>query len=251
MENYLWQLPFLFIAGIGAGIINIVAGGGSLMTMPLLIFMGLPSTMANGTNRIAIVGQSISAIYNFRKSAVLPFKIALICTPPALLGSWFGASLALNIDDALFNRLLALIMIGVLIFTAIDPLKRMRQKTPELRIRGKIILVIAFFGIGIYGGFIQAGVGFIIIPFLLAFGFDLVHINVIKVFVIFVYTLLALGIFIYHGQIDYSLGLALAAGNTIGGALGAKLTISKGHDWIKKIVVIMILIFAIKLLFWP
>ena len=251
MDGYLWQLPLLFIVGIVAGIINTLAGGGSLLTLPLLIFMGLPGAVANGTNRIAIFCQNIFAIRGFSKRGVMPLQLVLLCTPPALLGSWLGANLAISLDDQVFKRILALIMVGVLIFTAIDPMKRFRQENIQFGLWRKILIIITFFGVGIYGGFVQAGVGFLIITALLIHGLDLVRINAIKVFVIFAYTFVALGVFIYHGQVDYSLGFALAAGNSIGGIIGPKLAVEKGHEWIKKVVSITVLVFALKLLLFP
>jgi uncharacterized protein len=251
MNPYLWQLPLLFVVGLIAGILNVLAGGGSLLTLPLLIFMGLPSAVANGSNRIAIFCQNIFAIHGFRKRGVMPLELALLCTPPALIGSWFGAQLAVSLDDQLFNRLLALIMIGVLIFTAVDPMQRFRREEMIFGFGRKLLLVCSFFLVGIYGGFVQAGVGFLIIAALLLHGLDLVRINAIKVFVIFAYTFIALGVFIAHGQIDYSLGLALAAGNSCGGMVGPRLAVAKGHDWIKKVVSLTVLVFALKLLFFP
>jgi len=251
MDPSLWQIPVLFGVGVVAGILNVLAGGGSLLTLPLLIFMGLPSAMANGTNRIAIFCQNLFAIRGFRQRGMLPMNLALLCTPPALLGSWWGANLAISLDDQLFKRLLALIMLGVLIFTALDPMKRFRRQEREFSLRRKLVLVVSFFGVGVYGGFVQAGVGFLVITALLAHGLDLVRINAIKVFVIFAYTFIALGVFIYHDQINYGLGFALAAGNSLGGMLGPKLAVDKGHDWIKKVVTITAAVFALKLLFFP
>jgi len=251
MDGYFWQLPLLFFVGIVAGIINTLAGGGFLLTLPLLIFMGLPGAVANGTNRIAIFCQNIFAIRGFSKRGVMPLQLALLCTPPALLGSWLGANLAISLDDQVFKRILALIMVGVLIFTAIDPMKRFRQEDIQFGLWRKVLIIVSFFGVGIYGGFVQAGVGFLIITALLIHGLDLVRINAIKVFVIFAYTFVALGVFIYHGQVDYSLGFALAAGNSIGGIIGPKLAVEKGHDWIKKVVSITVLVFALKLLLFP
>ena len=147
MDPYIWQLPLLFVVGIVAGILNILAGGGSLLTLPLLIFMGLPSAVANGTNRIAIFCQNIFAIRGFSKRGVMPLQLALLCTPTALLGSWVGANLAIDIDDQMFKRVLALIMIGVLIFTAIDPMKRFRQEEIRYGLGRKILIAISFLGL--------------------------------------------------------------------------------------------------------
>ena len=246
-----WQLPLLFLIGILAGVLNVLAGGGSLLTLPLLIFMGLPSAVANGTNRIAIFCQNLFAIRGFKKRGYFSTELALICTPPALLGSWLGASLAISMDDMVFKRLLAVIMIGVLIFTALDPMKGRRYEGISFETSRKLALAISFFFVGIYGGFVQAGVGFIVIAALMVHGLDLIRINAIKVFVIFVYTFIALAVFIFHGQVNYVLGFGLAAGNSIGGMLGPKLAVDKGHDWIKKVVNLTVLAFAVKLLLFP
>ena len=246
-----WQLPVLFFAGILAGVLNVLAGGGSLLTLPLLIFMGLPSSIANGTNRVAIFCQNLFAIQGFRKRGYFPKDLVLLCTPPALIGSWFGARLAISMDDLLFKRVLGIIMIGVLIFTIVDPMKKLGRDAVRLGPWRKALLCFSFFFVGIYGGFVQAGVGFIIIAALLVHGMDLVRINAVKVFVVFVYTAIALGVFVYHGQVNYALGIGLAAGNSIGGMLGPRLAVAKGHDWIRKVVNAAVLVFALKLLLFP
>lgn len=249
MEPYFWQVPALVLVGIVAGFLNILAGGGSLLTLPLLIFFGLPAAVANGTNRIAIFCQNIFAIAGFKKQGVFPIQLALICTPPALLGSYLGANLAINIDEALFRKLLAIIMLGVLLFTALDPMKKWRQEQREPMSLGRLaVLLTSFFFIGIYGGFVQAGVGFLIITGLLVHGLDLVRINAVKVLVIFAFTTVALAVFVYHGQIDYGLGVALAAGNSIGGWCASHLAVKKGHEWIKRFVTLTVLVFALRLL---
>lgn len=248
MDPLVWQIPLLIGVGLIAGILNVLAGGGSLLTLPILIFLGLPSATANGTNRIAIFCQNIFAIAGFRSQGVFPIKLALICTAPALVGSYFGASLAINIDDELFKRILALIMIGVMIFTAVDPIKKIRNGESELSLPRLAFLLVTFFGVGVYGGFVQAGVGFIVIAGLLVMGLDLVRINAVKVIVIFAFTIVALAVFIIHGQVDYGLGFSLAAGNSIGGIIGTRLAVKKGHDWLKKVVTVTVLVFAIKLL---
>lgn len=244
-------MALLFVVGIIAGLLNVLAGGGSLLTLPLLIFLGLPPAVANGTNRIAIFMQSLFAIQGFHKRGYLPLELALLCTPAAVVGSFVGAELAINIDDQLFKRLLALIMVGLLLFTALDPMKRFGSKNVVFNLQRKLVLFISFFGVGLYGGFVQVGVGFLIIAALLLHGLDLVRINAVKVFVVFAYTIIALGIFVYHGQVNYQLGIALAAGNSIGGIIAPKLAIEKGHDWIKKVVTVTILIFAAKLFLSP
>lgn len=234
--------------GLLAGFINVLAGGGSLLTLPALIFLGLPAATANGTNRIAILSQNIFAATSFRRHGVLPLRLALLCTVPALIGSYLGANLAITIDDQLFQRLLAGIMLGVLLFNCLDPMKHWRRAELHLNRWRIATLLLCFFAIGVYGGFVQAGVGFLIISALLAQGLDLIRINAVKVFVVGIFTLVALAVFIQHGQVNYGLGLALAAGNSIGGTIATHMAINKGHDWIKKVVSLTMLAFAVKLL---
>ena len=249
MSHFPWQYPVLMLVGILAGFLNVMAGGGSLLTLPVLLFLGLPAPVANGTNRVAIFFQNIFAMAGFRKQGVFPWRLALLCTAPALVGSYIGAQLAVNIDDQLFRRLLACIMIGVLVLTVVDPVRRWKLGSEHMtRLRGAVLLL-SFFAIGVYGGFVQAGVGFLIISGLLLHGLDLVRINAVKVIVIFSFTIVALGVFMAHGQVDYGMGMALAAGNSLGGWIATHVAVKKGHDWIRNLVSITVLIFAIKLLF--
>ena len=248
MDPYFWQIPALVLVGVVAGFLNVLAGGGSLLTLPLLIFFGLPATTANGTNRIAIFCQNIFAIAGFKRQGIFPLRLALLCTPPALIGSYLGANLAITVDEMLFRRLLALVMVGVLIFMVFDPMKRLQRPEMPMTPLRLVILIVSFFAIGVYGGFVQAGVGFIIITGLLVHGLDLVRINAVKVLVIFAFTVVALGVFIVHGQVDYVLGLTLAVGNSLGGWFASHVAVKKGHEWIKRFVIATVLIFALRLL---
>ncbi|MBW2475440.1 MAG: sulfite exporter TauE/SafE family protein [Deltaproteobacteria bacterium] len=248
IDPYLWQIPALMLVGVIAGFLNVLAGGGSLLTLPLLIFFGLPAATANGTNRVAIFCQNIFAITGFKRQGVFPIRLALLCMPPALLGSYLGANLAISVDEMLFRRLLAMIMVGVLLFMVFDPMKRFRSQERPMTPMRTVVLIVSFFGVGVYGGFVQAGVGFLIITALLVHGLDLVRINAVKVLVIFAFTAVALGVFIVHGQVDYVLGLSLAVGNSLGGWIATHYAVKKGHDWIKRFVIVTVLVFALRLL---
>ena len=248
IDPYFWQIPALALVGVIAGFLNVLAGGGSLLTLPLLIFFGLPAATANGTNRVAIFCQNIFAITGFKRQGVFPIRLALLCMPPALLGSYLGANLAISVDEMLFRRLLAMIMVGVLLFMVFDPMKRFRSQERPMTPMRTVVLVVSFFGVGVYGGFVQAGVGFLIITALLVHGLDLVRINAVKVLVIFAFTAVALGVFIVHGQVDYVLGLSLAVGNSLGGWIATHYAVKKGHDWIKRFVIVTVLVFALRLL---
>jgi uncharacterized membrane protein YfcA len=257
--NDLTAYLLLFGAGGLAGTINVLAGGGSFLTLPLLIFLGLPATVANGTNRIAILVQNVGAVWSFNRHGVMDWGWIRRAALPALAGAGLGTWAAIHIGDASFQRVLASLMAVFAIVILLDPLRnRLRRippgedtadrsspnETPPLR---GLAFSAAFFAVGVYGGFVQAGVGFFILTLAMLAGLDLVKGNALKVLVVLVFTPLALVIFASAGKVDWGMGAALAAGNLIGGLIGTHLTVWKGHAWVKKVVVVMILVFAVKL----
>lgn len=237
----------IFGAGLVAGFINVMAGGGSTLTVPMLIFAGLDPTVANGTNRVAIFVQNVSAIASFRQEKFVRFKISLFMALFCLPGAITGAILASKIDDALFQKILGIIMIGIIISMIIPKSKQKYDLDPDTQPPWTIYL--AMFGIGFYGGFIQVGVGFILMAALYnILRVNLVWVNVHKVFIIFLYTIPALIIFFYFGKVDLLLGLILAAGNALGAWWAAKLSVKKGDKVIKYVLMVAVLIMALKLL---
>ena len=238
----------LFGTGIAAGFLNTVAFGGSLLALPVLIFLGLPTAVANGTNRIAIFCQNFSAIVGFRRKGVSDFRYSILLAIPAVIGAVIGATIAVDIKDAVFNLILAVVMITMLVLTLINPTERLKDRIENTDTRSKIIAMVVFFFIGIYGGFIQAGVGLLVITALrLLTGIDLVRTNAIKVFVIFFYTVVALGIFIIKDKVNWYLGPTLAIGNACGAWLGSHWAVEKGDKWIKVVLIVAVLAFAIRL----
>ncbi len=240
----------ILITGFIAGIINTMAAGGSLLTLPVLIFLGLPSAVANGTNRVAIVIQSIAATTNFYRKGYFDKKLCFLLSIPAVIGSVIGANLAISISDQLFNQILAVIMVITVIFIIWKPAKKTSAigNGDYSKVR-KMLGIITFFFVGIYGGFIQAGAGFFIIAGLTAiFGISLVKSNSIKVFVGGIYIFVSLFVFIIHGQINWYLGLALAVGNAFGAWAGSHIAIYKGDKWIRAFLIITVFFMAGKLL---
>jgi len=240
----------LFLIGIISGFVNILAGGGSFLTIPILIFMGLPPTVANGTNRLGIFAQSLIGAVKFKQYGVFPAKFALIVSIPAIAGSIIGSYLATVISDEAFKNYLVFFMVAITLITLFNPVGKLKQKDIALS-RGKwIFSIIAFFFVGIYGGFIQAGVGFLILAAIIVTGYDLVAGNAVKTFVILIFTIFALAIFFIQGKVDIYLGLILSIGNMIGAIAGTKVTVLKGNNFIRWFVVACVLVFAIKLIFF-
>jgi uncharacterized membrane protein YfcA len=240
-------------AGLVAGFLNTVAGGGSLLTLPMLIFLGLPSAVANGTNRLAILFQTISATLTYKSGGVSDFPYSAFITAPALLGAWIGASIAIDLDDRIFNRILAVVMLLVLIHIAWPKKNRPLHeagRSARLQVKERLLSLITFFFLGIYGGFIQAGIGFLILAALTWIkGYDLVKANAIKVFVVLCYTLVALVAFIAASKIHWQIGLTLAVGNSTGAWVGGRFAVLKGSNAVRWVLVGSILVFAIRLFF--
>lgn len=243
-------LEALLILGVGllAGAINTLAGGGSLLSLPILIFLGLPPAVANATNRVAIFSQNIFAVAGFKSKGVSEFKYSFILGFSALAGAIIGAMIAVDIEGDLFNKILAIVMVIVVFFTIAGKTKPTGVKSETTNTTSKIIGIISFFFIGIYGGFIQAGVGFLIIGTLSGIhGFGLVKINSMKVFIVLVYTIAALAVFIYEGKVNWLYGIVLAVGNSTGAWFASRWSVGKGDKVIKIFLVITVIGLSIKL----
>jgi len=184
----------------------------------------------------------------FRRKGISDFKYSILLAVPAVIGAAIGALIAIDIRDALFNLILAVVMITMLVLTLLNPTERLKDRIESGDKDSKIVAMIVFFFIGIYGGFIQAGVGLLVITALrLLTGMDLVRTNAIKVFVIFFYTVVALGIFISQGKVNWYLGPTLAVGNACGAWLGSYWAVEKGDKWIKVMLIVAVIAFAIRL----
>lgn len=241
------QYLILFLVGLVAGCLNVIAGGGSFLTIPLLIFMGLPPVVANGTNRVGILCQNITASYSFQRHKVVDWRYVRWATVPAVIGALIGSKVAVTIGDEVFKNILAVLMIVVTLWTLWDPLKKSPADQKEKPFN-RTALTIGFFFVGIYGGFVQAGVGFLVLAATTMAGLDLVKGNAVKVLSILAYTIISLAIFAMEGKINWGLGLILACGTMLGSQIGVHLTILKGHKWIKKVVTVTVIIMAIKLI---
>lgn len=240
----------LVAAGAFAGFVNSIAGGGSLLIMPLLIFMGLPSAEANGTNRVAIFIQNIFSVAGYRSKGVYVFPFAIYMAIPAILGAIVGSNIAVDISDQLFNRILAIVMLVVMAISVFRPPLKINPE--ELLTKKKVwTSVIIFFFLGIYGGFIQAGIGFLIIATLTSIhGFNMAKTNSIKVFVILCYTAAAVTVFYIGGKIQWEYGLVLAAGNSVGAWVGSRWSVGKSDRLIRMILLVMVVALSIKLWFF-
>jgi uncharacterized protein len=236
----------LLVVGFIAAVINVIAGGGSFLTLPLLIFLGLPASIANGTNRVGVLAQNVSAVAGFHSRDVLPVRWSMAVSVPALAGAAIGAWAALHVTDVAFRRILATVMVAVTLWTLLKRGSR-PAASAEPRSAWHPLMVAGFFVTGIYGGFLQAGVGFLVLAMTTAAGLDLVRGNAVKVFSVMMLTMLSLVVFAGAGQVDWAAGLALGIGNLLGGAAGVRLAVYKGHQWLEGAVTATVILFAVLL----
>lgn len=229
----------LALGGMIAGFVNTLAGGGSLLTVPLLVFMGLPATTANGTNRIGVLFQNVISTLRFRRSGFDGLGEAMPLLLPVLIGSAIGATVASRLSAEVFRQIFGIAMIGLLY----PMLRPPRPKGPDAAHppRSPLHNALIFFAIGLYGGAIQAGVGLFLIAALARSGLDLVRASAIKVVIIGSLTLVAVPVFVLHRQVDWSLASALVVGFGVGGELGARAAVRGGERLIRPMLVLAVL----------
>jgi uncharacterized membrane protein YfcA len=224
-------------------VINTLAGGGGLLVLPLLVFAGLPATVANGTYRLAVALQCATASLTFERRGVSGVAFARPLLLPTVVGALVGVGLAMVIDESAFRKVLAVALVVMLL-----PVLRPRSVAPPDGER-PWWLAPAFFLVGIYGGFLQAGVGFVYLALLTGvLGLDLVRANAVKVFLVLVYTVLAVALFAWQGRFALVPAVAVAVGHAIGGWLGAHLAIRRGETLVRVVLVVAVLVSAAKLL---
>jgi uncharacterized protein len=224
-----------------------MAGGGSVLTLGAMMLLGMDAAIANGTNRLGILAGGISGsfAYHSEKHTELmdSFKMSLFTLPGAIIGSIYS----IQIDSAMFKKILAIVMIFIII-TLILPKKKKEALTAKSK-KHKLFIYPAMFFIGFYGGFIQVGIGFLIMAALRhILGLNLIKTNMHKAFLVIIYTIPVIFVFAFTGNINWLYGICLALGNAFGSWFSVKLSLKKGEKLIKIVLVIAILLMATKFL---
>ncbi|MCW5873681.1 MAG: sulfite exporter TauE/SafE family protein [Anaerolineales bacterium] len=240
----------LMLAGVLAGVINTLAGSGSLLTLPALILFGLPANVANGTNRVGVILQNIVATASFKRSGSLDLRGALLLSIPSIVGSVLGAQIAVNLDEEMMQRVIGAVMVLMLLVMLLRPERWLQGKLLTLP-SGPLALrdIVSLFFIGMYGGFIQVGVGiFVLAALVLSVGYDLVRANAVKVLIILVFTLSSLLVFANNAQVDWGAGILLGIGNMLGAWWAARMAATKGAAWVRWVVLATVAVSAVYLL---
>ncbi len=243
------ESALLVAAGLAAGMVNTLAGNGSVFTLSALIFLGLPIDIANGTNRIGTALQSITAVSIFRKHDKDLFTDSWPYLIPSFTGAQIGAWVVADIvSREQLNFIIGLIMLGLLVLVLANPKKGLKEGVDKAV--NPWVRAVAFFAIGFYGGFIQAGIGILLLVSLVNLaGHSLVKANAIKLVVVLGYSIPVLGIFLWYDQVNWVMGLWLAVGQVLGSSLAARFAVksSKANQWIRRLLIVMILLAVAKL----
>ncbi len=221
MEWYIYALAPLL--GLVTGIINTLAGSGSLLTLPFFLFTGLPATIANGTNRVGILGQTVMSTTGMRKQFQEKNPSPWIIVVPAVLsgiaGAWFASTRDPEVLKGIMGGFLILMVIPILTNTE----KWLRAESTHEDFQRKPLLIFLFTLIGFYCGFIQMGAGiFMITALVLVGGRPLKHANMLKNLINLGINLPAFAIFVWQGQVSWPIGLAVMSGQALGGWIAAK-----------------------------
>lgn len=243
MDWQLWQYAVLAGLGVLASIINILAGGGSNLILPLLMAFGVPPDMANGSNRVGIFFQSLTGIRGFRRAGALPAGDLRGILLPTAFGGLAGSGLASVLPNEILKPALLVCILGVATLTFLKPQLLMPSADVEPRktseTRGAAALL---FAVGVYGGFVQASTAFILLPVLAGvLRYGLLQANALKLVCTLAFTVVALAVFVVQGQIWWDVGLVLAAGNIVGSMIGVKIALKLSPDTLRKILFVMTL----------
>ena len=239
----LWEALFLILGGFAAGVINTMAGGGSALTVPLLVLAGVPGTLANGSNRVGVLTSTSAALLSFRRSGIDFLTGAAPILGPAVIGSLVGSFGISQLEDETFETVFGFLLIPIIILTIFKP-KPAVGAEPWPR----PIIMVVFFLVGLYGGAFQAGVGLVLLAALTRAGYDLVRANSVKVLINLVVTLIALPVFILQGKVVWLPAIVLAVGFTAGGWGGAKLAVKGGERIVRRFMIAAALLLAARLL---
>ncbi|MFT5685101.1 MAG: putative membrane protein YfcA [Myxococcota bacterium] len=240
------ELLLLMCAGCVAGIINTLAGGGSFLTVAALIFAGLPADVANGTNRLGVLLQTGISTDQFRRAGKLEAGTIWRLMPPTCAGALLGSWLSLDVDPELLSRIIGVAMLAMLPVLALRPKRWLEGQIGSGR--PGIGAMVGLFFVGIYGGFLQAGVGiFLLASLVLMAGQDLVRANASKALLVFVFTIPALAVFISRGAVDWGAGAAVASGAGVGGWLGTRLALRGGSGLVRVVLAVVLLLSGARL----
>ncbi|MBW2495167.1 MAG: sulfite exporter TauE/SafE family protein [Deltaproteobacteria bacterium] len=237
------ESSLLIAVGFVAGVVNTLAGGGSLLTVPLLVLFGLPGTIANGTNRVGVLVQCLVACWRFDAKGISEFRSALPLLPAIVLGSLVGAATATQVPDSVFERIFAGIMLVLLIPMLRGGTPPPASESGEQR-WSPLTRNLVLFAIGFYGGAFQAGVGLLLLFALNRAGIDLFRANSIKIVIVTALAITSVPVFVFERQVAWLPAVFISIGFTAGAAMGARIALAGGETAIRRALAVAVLALA-------
>lgn len=226
---------------IVSGIINTMAGGGSLLLVPALVGLGMPTSVANGTIRLGVLVQSATAAVTFHRRGVREYGVLQRLLFPTLIGAGLGSWAATRLPDTFLRPLFGVVLAGWAVFLVVRP-KGFESAPTARRAMSPVTYALAA-AIGVYGGFLQAGVGFPIIALLVfGVGLDAVTANAVKAGLTGAYSCIALVIFADAGQVAWFEGAVLALGSVLGAWIGSHWQLRAGAAVVRWFLVVTVIV---------
>ncbi len=243
-----FEVIALITSGLIVGFVNTLAGGGTIISLTLFMMLGLSPVMANGTNRIPVILQNITSLTVFYRKKLLDIRKGVVLSTPVVFGSLLGSQFAVNIDQSIFEKVMAVVLVFMLIFMVYEP-ERWIKGNHHLQVKKlNWQTFLLLFLCGIYGGFVHVGVGYPLLAILvLGFGYDILQANVFKGFIVLLYVPFSLIIFAINKQINYEYALIHSVGNIIGAFIASHFAVKNGVKFVRWAMIIIILICALQL----
>jgi len=216
----------------------------------MLIFLGLPANVANATNRVGVILQNVIGITTFQRGGKLHLAGVKWLVPPAVAGAVVGALIARSLDAEAMNTVIGAVMVLMLGVVLFNPERWLRSRSEVKPGRPNAGVLALFFALGVYGGFIQAGVGvFLLAAMVLGLGYTLVDANGIKLVIVLSFALVSLAIFASGGQVNWALGVLMAVGQGAGAWLAARFAVKNknANVWVRRLLIVVIIASILKL----
>ncbi len=241
------QFVLVLLIGLVTGFFDSVVSAGGLISVPALVFLGLPPQVVIATDRFGTIGQSITAFFEFRKAKKIVWKYVLMLSIAGLAGSLVGANILVNVDPGVVQKVIGILLIVLLPMVFFKPTIGVQHAEA----RSKVLAAVMFFFIMVLGGFFGPGTGPLIFYTLTYFlGLTMLEVLATSIIPWFILSVSSVAIFAFHGIVDYKVGIVLFVGMAIGGYVGARLALQKGEVWVKRLFVLFVIAASIKLLFF-
>jgi uncharacterized protein len=236
-------------AGLLSGFLNTLASSGSAVTLPVMIFMGLPATVANGTNRLPLLAGGLTALLTFQRAGVVDWRNGLVLSAPVLAGTIAGAALASVLDAKAIGWAVIVAVVAALVMLLGNPKRFLRDAAPG---GPRVVLTTAavFVPIGLWAGFIVLDAGtYMLLGLVLVVGYDLIRANAIKSLFLVWISLASLLVFDVEGEMNWGVGLLLSVGSIVGSWVGGLLATKEwAKVWVFRLLVVVILVEMVELL---